>query len=776
MNYSITHSKNTSTFNGSVLGLIGINIAFYFICAFTLGIGLPWAYVMKYKWKLSHSIYNGRTLQFSATGGQLIGNYIKWILLSIITLGIYSFFVPIKIRQWKTKHTHFTDGIQLGESKFVGTTLGLLGINILCAFLIIITLTFGLPFAVAIKQKWETNHTIIDGHMIRFDGNGSSLFWKMTLWVFLTIITLSIYMLWVPLKYEQWLVSNSRVVALTDKQVNVMSAKGTYESLFNDKEKTVRFHKINLIFLLLVIPYLLLLSYSWFSSLLNYFNDPPFYAAEEFLFFTRSALTFVLIALLNILLILGFKRFAKHKLVKVMVVYYIVFTISDLISMVSKYRSISKQLLIVSPFADLITPVLLVLLIIFLVAIIIFFVLAVKDFNKFININNRRRHTYVRLITSLLLIHVLPSVFYLTSDLLLMGITRLDMVLILVLAYMSNLIPLFYIQFYLRKGIPLYFLIKDNPPLPNINPMHSNLTTTVPQDKGNETNMNNSNQTAEQVTKNQEKINILLKRGYEHLFCLNRNMVTTAIGLQALSEAINLGSTTAYSQLGNYYSDIKDFEKAARYYQKGYEKGSALCAYFMGCLYDGNTGRNQEEAVAHEWYLKAADLGQETSQFYVGLDYLHGKFVEKDLNKALHYLTLSSENGDFDAALFLGVSYLHGEELVGIDLSMAEKHLFNAVNNATNDEEKGNAYNELSILYLGCLGVNPSRRDFLNRCVFFMNEAVKLNNKDAIANLKKSHEVIIIDERTKKEALAMDVPTTLIINQDFYRGEGVSSI
>ena len=40
---------------------------------------------------------------------QLFGNWIKWLLLTIVTLGIYSFWLNIKLIQWKTKHTEFAD-------------------------------------------------------------------------------------------------------------------------------------------------------------------------------------------------------------------------------------------------------------------------------------------------------------------------------------------------------------------------------------------------------------------------------------------------------------------------------------------------------------------------------------------------------------------------------------------------------------------------------------------------------------------------------------------
>jgi hypothetical protein len=146
--------------------------------------------------------------------------------------------------------------------------------------------------------------------------------------------------------------------------------------------------------------------------------------------------------------------------------------------------------------------------------------------------------------------------------------------------------------------------------------------------------------------------------------------------------------------------------------------------------------------------------------------------VEKDLQKALHYFTLASESGDFDAALLLGLNYRDGGELVDVDASVSEKYLLNAVKNATDDEEKGNAYNELSILYLGCLGEKPSSREFLNHCVWFMNAAVKLGDVNAIANSKKADGIIRIDARAKGEVARMSEPTTPILPPDFYKESG----
>lgn len=96
-----------SKFDGGILELIGLNIVQWLIIGCTLGIALPWAMCMKYKWISSHTIVEGRRLKFVGTGGSLFFNYIKWWFLTIITLGIYSFWLEIKLQQWKVENTIF---------------------------------------------------------------------------------------------------------------------------------------------------------------------------------------------------------------------------------------------------------------------------------------------------------------------------------------------------------------------------------------------------------------------------------------------------------------------------------------------------------------------------------------------------------------------------------------------------------------------------------------------------------------------------------------------
>ena len=61
----------------------------------------PWAFTMVYNWETKHTVINGERLYFDGTAVGLFGNWIKWLLLTIITFGIYGLWVGIKLKKWR---------------------------------------------------------------------------------------------------------------------------------------------------------------------------------------------------------------------------------------------------------------------------------------------------------------------------------------------------------------------------------------------------------------------------------------------------------------------------------------------------------------------------------------------------------------------------------------------------------------------------------------------------------------------------------------------------
>ena len=99
----------------------------------------------------------------------------------------------------------------MGESKFTGGLLGLIGIGIISLIITICTLGICTPWAVCKKERWYTTHTIVDGKKLTFDGTGAQLFGNYIKWLLLTVITCGIYSFWLSIKMKQWVVSHTHL-------------------------------------------------------------------------------------------------------------------------------------------------------------------------------------------------------------------------------------------------------------------------------------------------------------------------------------------------------------------------------------------------------------------------------------------------------------------------------------------------------------------------------------------------------------------------------------
>lgn len=91
------------------------------------------------------------------------------------------------------------------NSDFDGTVLEMLGINIVVALLTGITLGFAYPWALVMKHRYITKHSIVDGRRLNFDGTGGQLFGTWIKVFLLTIVTLGIYGFWAELAVQRWI-------------------------------------------------------------------------------------------------------------------------------------------------------------------------------------------------------------------------------------------------------------------------------------------------------------------------------------------------------------------------------------------------------------------------------------------------------------------------------------------------------------------------------------------------------------------------------------------
>jgi uncharacterized membrane protein YjgN (DUF898 family) len=92
-------------FDGGAGTYFGTAVLGFLITVCTLGICYPFALVLGERWRAKHSYIEGRQLVFNGSAWDLFGLWWKWLILMIITAGIYGFWVGPRLARWKWENT-----------------------------------------------------------------------------------------------------------------------------------------------------------------------------------------------------------------------------------------------------------------------------------------------------------------------------------------------------------------------------------------------------------------------------------------------------------------------------------------------------------------------------------------------------------------------------------------------------------------------------------------------------------------------------------------------
>jgi uncharacterized membrane protein YjgN (DUF898 family) len=104
---TMDHKSGRFYFDGGAGSYLVTGVLAALTTIFTFGTGLPFALVLLERRRARHTYIDGQRLMFSGTGLGLFVLMIKLCCLCFVTLGIYSFWVPPRIQEWKVEHTDF---------------------------------------------------------------------------------------------------------------------------------------------------------------------------------------------------------------------------------------------------------------------------------------------------------------------------------------------------------------------------------------------------------------------------------------------------------------------------------------------------------------------------------------------------------------------------------------------------------------------------------------------------------------------------------------------
>lgn len=150
--------------------------------------------------------------------------------------------------------------------------------------------------------------------------------------------------------------------------------------------------------------------------------------------------------------------------------------------------------------------------------------------------------------------------------------------------------------------------------------------------------------------------------------------------------------------LGNYYEKgeivDKNEQKSLKLYLDSAKIGYAPAQERLGDVYrQGLLGSDESPKKSFNWYLKAAEQGSSSAQFYVGYYYASGYGVKKDVKLALEWYTKAAYQKSPAALNNLAVCYEYGRG-VEIDLTKAAYHYEESakLGNVTAQKNLANCY------------------------------------------------------------------------------------
>ncbi len=184
--------------------------------------------------------------------------------------------------------------------------------------------------------------------------------------------------------------------------------------------------------------------------------------------------------------------------------------------------------------------------------------------------------------------------------------------------------------------------------------------------------------------------------------------------LKVLFSEAQSGNAQAQYWLGHVYNNgslvPKDTEKSASWFLKSAEQGYAPAMRVVGL-----SSSKSDPVNCEKWLLRAAELGEPETQFWLGVAYEQNWFGTTDVQEAAKWFRRAAVQGHPDAQVSLADMYEHGEGL-DKDYVLAAEWYRKAADHVPNLGGAGQGRNQLGLLYADGLGVP---KDYVQAYMWF---------------------------------------------------------
>lgn len=135
--------------------------------------------------------------------------------------------------------------------------------------------------------------------------------------------------------------------------------------------------------------------------------------------------------------------------------------------------------------------------------------------------------------------------------------------------------------------------------------------------------------------------------------------------LKLLKESAKLGYAPAQEKLGDVYrqgllGEEESPKKSFNWYLKAANQGRLSAQFYVGFYYSSGYGVKKDVDLAFKWYSKAAEKNNAAALNNLAICYEYGEGTEIDLRKAAHYYEKSAKLGNITAQKNLAICYKSG--------------------------------------------------------------------------------------------------------------------